>query len=134
MKFLTFFPKWASNRNLNFQAKLQNNVCYEKFVTHLLLFTVVNVWQTFRNRRYSGEFVLFSTIQNRTGDHTKWNLTKQGPPVTWNTWKAKSDIHANAILQACNKSGSCIEKVHPVSKQWSLRIQCKIMSWKNKRF
>ena len=28
------------------------NVCYEKFVTHLLLYTVANVWRIFRNRRY----------------------------------------------------------------------------------
>ena len=28
------------------------NVCYEKFVTHLLLYTVVKVWRIFRNRRY----------------------------------------------------------------------------------
>jgi hypothetical protein len=28
------------------------NVCYKKFVTHLLLYTVANVWRIFRNRRY----------------------------------------------------------------------------------
>ena len=27
VKFLTFFPTWASNRNLIFQAKLQNSLC-----------------------------------------------------------------------------------------------------------
>ena len=27
------------------------NVCYEKFVTHLLLYIVANVWRIFRNRR-----------------------------------------------------------------------------------
>ena len=32
----------------------QNNVCYEKFVTHLLLYTVANVSRIFRNRRYLG--------------------------------------------------------------------------------
>ena len=29
VKFLTFFPKWTSNRNLIFQAKLHNNLCSE---------------------------------------------------------------------------------------------------------
>ena len=29
------------------------NVCYEKFVTNLLLYTVVNVSRMFRNRRYA---------------------------------------------------------------------------------
>ena len=31
---------------------LSGNVCYEKFDTHLLLCTVANVYQIFRNRRY----------------------------------------------------------------------------------
>ena len=36
----------------NFTVDLTDNVCYEKFVTHLLLCTVVNVSRIFRNRRY----------------------------------------------------------------------------------
>ena len=32
--------------------RFDNNVCYEKFVTHLLLYTVANVSRIFRNRRY----------------------------------------------------------------------------------
>ena len=32
------------------------NVCYEKFVTHLLLYTVANVSRIFRNRRYKTSY------------------------------------------------------------------------------
>ena len=38
--------------NLNSEA----NVCYEKFVTHLLLYTVANVSRIFRNRRYKTSY------------------------------------------------------------------------------
>ena len=43
-------PFWISY--LKYFVIFDPNVCYEKFDTHLLLYTVANVCQIFRNRRY----------------------------------------------------------------------------------
>ena len=46
-------PKVALGKNSLYYVDIffQFNVCYKKFVTHLLLYTVANVRRIFRNRR-----------------------------------------------------------------------------------
>ena len=47
--YLIFYTKFYLGIQI---TKYVHNVCYEKFDTHLLLYTVANVYQIFRNRRY----------------------------------------------------------------------------------
>ena len=52
LKFLTFFPTWASNRNLILQAKLQNGLCsctswgiLMKYLIHILKALDISYWK-----------------------------------------------------------------------------------------
>ena len=68
------------------------NICYEKFVTHLLLYTVANVWRIFRNRRYKLNYWnsmssiidreqvskmsnKFKLVKNNVKGRTRWSHT-----------------------------------------------------------